>query len=172
MPILPTDRDPRLITVRRGGSLSDDHHRMLAEWAVACADHVLPLFEREAPDDARPRDALEVARGWIRGEVPMREAHRTAFVANAAGKGRPDPARFAALAAGQAVAVAHVPAHDLGAAAYAVRAASAAAPGPEREVVRLAERDWQREQVPAELLDLVLDDQRARSAICWDVFDD
>ncbi|MCZ2261697.1 putative immunity protein, partial [Isoptericola sp. QY 916] len=111
MPILPTDRDPRLITVRRGGTLTDDHHRMLAGWAVACADHVLPCFEREAPDDDRPRQALEVARGWIRGEVPMREAHRTAFVANAAGKGRPDPARFAALAAGQAVAVAHVAAH-------------------------------------------------------------
>ncbi|MFI2293488.1 putative immunity protein [Isoptericola sp. NPDC019571] len=172
MPILPTDRDPRLITVRRGGTLTDDHHRMLAGWAVACADHVLPCFEREAPDDDRPRQALEVARGWIRGEVPMREAHRTAFVANAAGKGRPDPARFAALAAGQAVAVAHVAAHDLGAAAYAIRAASAAAPAGRAEPARLAERDWQRERVPAELLALVLDDQRARSAICWDVFDD
>ena len=172
MPILPTVRDPRLITVRRGGTLTDAHHQLLAVWAVACAEHVLPLFERERPDDPRPRDALDVARGWIRGEVPMREAHRTAFVANAAGKDLPDPARFAALAAGQAVAVAHVAAHDLGAAAYAIRAASAAAPEAERETARLRERDWQREQVPAELRDLVLDDQRARSAICWDVFDD
>ncbi|MGF0115363.1 putative immunity protein [Promicromonospora sp. Marseille-Q5078] len=172
MPILPTDRDPRLITVRRGGTLTDAHHQMLATWAVACAEHVLPLFERERPDDPRPRDALGVARGWVRGEVPMREAHRTAFVANAAGKGLPDPARFAALAAGQAVAVAHVAAHDLGAAAYAIRAASAAAPEAGREAARLRERDWQRERVPAELLDLVLEDQRHRSAICWDVFDD
>jgi len=172
MPILPTVRDPRLITVRRGGTLTDAHHQLLAVWAVACAEHVLPLFERERPDDPRPRDALDVARGWIRGEVPMREAHRTAFVANAAGKDLPDPARFAALAAGQAVAVAHVAAHDLGAAAYAIRAASAAAPEAEREAARLRERDWQREQVPAELRDPVLDDQRARSAICWDVFDD
>ncbi|SKC75544.1 putative immunity protein [Krasilnikoviella flava] len=113
MPILPTVRDPRLITVRRGGTLTDAHHQLLAVWAVACAEHVLPLFERERPDDPRPRDALDVARGWIRGEVPMREAHRTAFVANAAGKDLPDPARFAALAAGQAAAVAHVAAHDL-----------------------------------------------------------
>ncbi|MGH3587927.1 MAG: hypothetical protein ACRDQ0_16580 [Pseudonocardia sp.] len=72
MPILPTERDPRLITVRRGGTLTDGHHRMLAEWAAA----------------------------------------------------------------------------------------------------RLRERDRQREQVPAELLDLVLEDQRHRSAICWHVFDD
>src|SRR5690606_567239 len=128
MPILPTERDPRLITMRRGGTLTDSRHRMLAQWAVACADHPRPLSAPDAPGAHRPRHALGVARGWIRGEVPMREAHRTACVANAAGKGRPDPARFAALAAGQAVAVAHVAAHDLGAAAYAIRAASAAAP--------------------------------------------
>lgn len=51
MPILPTDRDPALITVRRGGTLTDDDHRALALWAVACAEHVLPLFEAERPGD-------------------------------------------------------------------------------------------------------------------------
>ena len=174
MPILPPERDPRLITVRRGGALTDEDHRLLAGWAVLCAEHVLPLFERERPDDSRPRDALEVARAWMRGEVPMKVAHQTAFTANAAGRGLPDAARFAALAAGQAVAVARVAAHDLGAAAYAIRAASAAAHdgGADAEVARLAERDWQRDQVPSSLLPLVLDDQASRSAICWHVFDD
>lgn len=172
VPILPRDRDPRLITVRRGGSLTDEHHRMLAEWAAVCAERVLPLFEQACPGDSRPRDAIAVGRAWIRGEVPMREAHRTAFVANAAGRGQPDAVKFAALAAGQAVAVAHVAAHDLGAAAYAIRAAVAAAGEGEAETVRLAERDWQRQQVPAELRELVLSDQAARSAICWHVFDD
>jgi hypothetical protein len=174
VPILPNPRDPRLITIRRGGSLTDEHHRMLAQWAIDCAERVLPLFEAVAPDDARPRDALEVARRWIRGEVPMTVAHDTAFVANAAGKGLPDAARFAALAAGQAVAVAHVAAHDLGAAAYAIRARMSDA-GPAgsdaAEAARIRERDAQRERIPAELRALVLDDQRARSAICWDVFD-
>ena len=172
MPILPNPRDPRLITVRRGGTLSDEHHHLLAEWSIACTERVLPLFEAHRPDDPRPRDALAVAWAWIRGEVPMKVAHRTAFSANAAAKGAPDPARFAALSAGQAVAVAHVAAHDLGAAAYAIRASVAAAPQGEEERVRLAERDWQREQLPAEVRDLVLDDQRLRSAICWNVFDD
>ena len=125
MPILPTERDPRFITIRRGGTLTDDDHRLLAEWAVLCAEHVLPLFEREQPGDSRPRDAIELGRAWIRGEVPMKEAHQRAFVANAAGKGLPEAARFAALAAGQAVAVAHVAAHELGAAAYAIRAVAA-----------------------------------------------
>ena len=172
MPILPAERDPRLITVRRGGTLTDVHHRLLAEWAAVCAEHVLHLFEEVQPGDPRPRDALDVARGWIRGEVTMREAHRTAFVANAAARGLPDPARYAALAAGQAVAVAHVAAHDLGAAAYAIRAAAASAPGGGAEAARVRERDWQRERIPAEVRALVLDDQRRRSAICWNVFDD
>ncbi len=42
-------------------------------------------------------------------------------------------ARHAAFAAGQAAAVAHVAAHELGAAAYAIKAARAAAPGCEGE---------------------------------------
>lgn len=172
MPILPTERDPRLITVRRGGTLTDAHHVLLAEWALLCAEHVLPLFERERPDDARPREAIGVGRAWTRGEVPMRVAHQTAFVANAAARGAPDPAKFAALAAGQAVAVAHVAAHDLGAAAYAIRAATSSAAAPDAESARRAELRWQRERIPAELRDLVLDDQRRRNDICWGVFAD
>ena len=164
MPILPTPRDPRLITLRRGGTLTDEDHRLLAGWALLCAEHVLHLFEDDHPDDHRPRDALAIGHAWIRGEVPMKTAHDAAFQANAAARGLPDPARFAALAAGQAVAVAHVAAHDLGAAAYAIRAV-----GADR---RLAERDWQREQLPAAVRELVLDDQLLRSAICWHVFDD
>lgn len=168
--ILPPVRDPRLVTVRRGGTLTDEHHRLLASWALLCAEHVLPLFEQDH-DDPRPREALATGHAWIRGEARMKDCHGAAFRANAAGRALPDAARFAALAAGQAVAVAHVAAHDLGAAAYAIRAASAAAPG-EPEVVRLAELAWQRERIPAQVRELVLADQRARSSICWNVFDD
>ena len=172
MPILPAERDPALITVRRGGTLTDDDHRLLALWAAECSDHVRPLFEAERPDDPILRATLDVARGWVRGDLPMKEAHQQAFRANAAGKGLADPARFAALAAGQAVAVAHVAAHDLGAAAYAIRAAAATAPPAERDAAGAAERAWQRERIPAHLRDAVLADQRARSSICWGVFDD
>lgn len=172
MPILPKERDPRLVTIRRGGTLSDEHHRMLAAWALDCAEHVLPLFEDRQPGDTRPRHAIEVGRAWIRGEVPMREAHREAFVANSAGRSMPDPVKFAALAAGQAVAVAHVAAHDLGAAAYAIRAAGAAAESRDAAAARAAEREWQRSQLPAAVRELVLDDQKHRNAICWNVFTD
>jgi hypothetical protein len=84
----------------------------------------------------------------------------------------PDPAKFAALSAGQAAAVAHVAAHDLGAAAYAIRAASASVLPDDAAQARAKEREWQRVHLPAAVRELVLDDQQRRSAICWHVFDD
>lgn len=168
--ILPKERDPRLITVRRGGTLTDAHHHLLALWAAECAEHVLPLFEAVRLDDDRPRRAIELARAWTRGEIPMKQAHQFAFTANAAGRDLPDAAKFAALAAGQAVAVAHVAAHDLGAAAYAIRAACAAAEGDPDQAAR-SERDWQRSRLPDDVRALVLDDQQERNAICWGVFE-
>lgn len=172
MPILPRDRDPRLITLRRGGTLTDEHHHLLAEWALSCAEHVLPLFEDLHPEDRRPREAINIGRAWIRGALRMKDAHQAAFRANAAGRGMPDAARFAALSAGQAVAVAHVAAHDLGAAAYAIRAVGASVSADAAPSARAAERAWQRERLPAAIRELVLDDQRRRSAICWNAFDD
>lgn len=169
--ILPKARDPRFITVRRGGTLSDPDHHLLALWAAECAAHVLPLFEAERPGDEDPRRALALVRAWTRGEATMRQCHDMAFVANAAGKGLPDPARFAALAAGQAVAVAHVAAHELGAAAYAIRAVRAAAGEAGGMEAGRRERDWQRRRLPQAIRGLVLDDQRLRNGLCWSVFE-
>jgi len=81
------------------------------------------------------------------------------------------PARHAAYAAGQAGAVAHVAAHELGAAAYAIKATRAAAPGGKGEVAGRLECQWQRDQLPEAIRELVLDDQRLRNDICWSVFD-
>lgn len=169
--IFTEPRDPRFITIRRGGTLSDADHQRLAVWAAACAEHVLPLFEQAAPGDDRPRRAIAQAHAWVRGEIPMREAHKTAFIANAAARDLSGAPKFAALAAGQAVAVAHVAAHELGAAAYAIRAVQAAAPEAEREQAGRQECQWQRDQLPNEIRELVLDDQRLRNHVCWSVFD-
>ena len=169
--ILPKVRDPRLITIRRGGTLTDADHRLLALWAATCAEHVLPLFERAVPDDGRPRQAIEAARSWVRGELPMMRAR--ALGGHAMGAARPlsGAPRFVAYAAGQAACVAHVPEHDLGAAAYAIKAARATVSGAEAEQVRRCECVWQRAQLPAQVRDLVIDDQRRRNEICWLMFD-
>ena len=169
--ILPKKRDPRFITVRRGGVLQDSDHRLLAVWAAGCAQHVLHLFEEIQPNDDRPRRAIELARAWARGEVTMTEARTAAGFANAAARELAGAARHAAYAAGQAAAVAHVAAHELGAAAYAIKAVRAAAPKGESKSAGRRECQWQREQLPEAIRDLVLDDQRLRNDICWSVFD-
>jgi Imm-5 like putative immunity protein len=67
--------------------------------------------------------------------------------------------------------VAHVAAHELGAAAYAIKAARAAALADETVNVGRLECRRQREQLPEDIRDLILDDQRLRNEICWSVFD-
>src|SRR6186997_3451291 len=169
--ILPKKRDPRFITVRRGGTLQDSDHHLLAVWAADCAEHVLHLFEQVQPADARPRQAIELARAWVRGEVPMSQARTAAGHAQAAARDLSGAARHAAYAAGQAAVVAHVAAHELGAAAYAIKAVRAAAPDGDSDAAGRLECRWQRDRLPAAIRDLVLDDQRLRNDICWSVFD-
>jgi len=164
-------RDPRFITVRRGGTLKDSDHHLLAVWAADCAQHVLHYFEQAQPADDRPRRAIEQARAWARGEITMTQARTAAFAANAAAREVSSAAKEAAHAAGQAAALSHVAAHELGAAAYAIRAARAAAPEDECEEVGHLECQWQRAQLPNEIRELVLDDQRLRNEKCWFVFD-
>ena len=169
--ILPKKRDPRFITIRRGGTLDDARHRLLATWAADCAEHVLPFFEAVQPLDPRPRRAVEQARAWTRGEVTMTEARSAAGHANAAARDLTGAARHAAYAAAQATAVAHVAAHELGAAAYAIKAARAAAPTGASDRAGRRECRWQRQRLPKAIRELVLDDQQLRNAICWSVFE-
>jgi hypothetical protein len=169
--ILPKDRDPRFVTIRRGGTLTDADHQLLARWAAACAEHVLDLFEAARPEDPRPRHAIEQARAWARGEIKMPQSRTAAGHAMAAARDLSGAARHAAYAAGQAAAVAHVAAHELGAAAYAIKAARADAPKGEGESAGRRECRWQRDQLPEAIRALVLDDQRLRNELCWSVFD-
>jgi hypothetical protein len=169
--ILSKIRDPRFITIRRGGTLRDDDHRLLAIWAADCAEHVLHHFEEARPTDDRPRRAIGLGRAWARGEVPWSVARTAAGHANAAARDLSGAPRHAAYAAGQAAAVGHVAAHELGAAAYAIRAARAAATEGEREAAGRLECRWQRGHLPHQVRDLVLDDQQLRNSLCWFAFD-
>ncbi len=72
--ILAKVRDPRLVTIRRGGTFEHSDHRLLALCAATCAEYVLDLFESVRPGDRRPPAAVEHARAWVRGEVTMMEA--------------------------------------------------------------------------------------------------
>lgn len=84
--------------------LTDDELREVAGFAARCASAVLPVFERDVPGDARPREAIDAAREFAAG------GHRTSAL------------RTSAWAAFRAAQVAATPA-----AAEAAHAASAAA---------------------------------------------
>ena len=117
--------------------------------------------------DNVPR-AIEAARAWAGGEMAMMAARAAGGHAMGAARPLRGAARFAAYAAGQAACVGHVAEHDLGASAYAIKAAEAGSPhDPD---VRSAERDWQRRQLPEQIRDLVLEDQVRRNDLCWSVF--
>jgi hypothetical protein len=164
-------RDPRFVAVHRGGLLDLSRHRLLASWAADCAEHVLPLFAARHPDDERPRRAIESARAWARGEATVGEARKASVAAHAAARGASDPAaREAARAAGHAVATAHMADHELGAAAYAIKAVRLASPGPDAQKAGERECRWQREQLPDAVRELVLSGQERRNKKLWSVF--
>lgn len=169
--ILPKERDLRLITIRRGGLLTDVDHRTIALWAADCAEHVLYLFDDVCPDDDRPAEAIAHVRAWAAGECTMTESRHAAGHAQAAARELNGQARHAAFAAAQAAAVAHVAAHNLGAAAYAIKAVRAGFPAEKGRLAGSGECTWQRQQLPESIRSLVLDDQRARNHLCWSVFD-
>lgn len=140
--------------------LKGPDHKALAVWAAQCAEHVLQLFEQQHPQDPRPRKAIHALRTWIRtGEFSMAVIRRASLDAHAAARaaGVATAACFAARAAGQAVATAHVPSHCIGAAWYGAKAADTAE--------ALAEREWQRRHLPKRLLPYILDLSHKKPAL-------
>ena len=101
----------------------------------------------------------------------MTQARTAGGHSNGAARDLSGAPRHAAYAATQAACVAHVAAHELGAAAYAIKAARAAAPEGQVESAGRLECRWQRDQLPEAIRELVLDDQRLRNDMCWSVFD-
>lgn len=122
--------------------MTDADRRTVAVWAADCAERVLPLFEAEAPDDNRARDAIVRARAFARGELTAADEIRRRFVAGRAAHSATSPAGVAAArSAAQAAGVAHMGAHALGAAAYAAKAAGLA--HPDTPDARAIEVRWQ-----------------------------
>jgi len=145
------------VKVEHAKELDEQDHRALMLWATDCAEHVLPFFEENYPEDNRPRNALEAGRAWVRGEIAMSEARTAAFAAHAAARDVDHAAaRAAARAAGHAAATAHVAGHARHAAAYAVTAAAAAAVSTDAADATATERDWQYQRLPEHLRPVAL----------------
>ncbi len=124
-------------------TLTEDERRVLAVWAADCAQRVLHLFEGQAPEDKRPREAIDGLRAFAWRELKIGPLKAHSVQAHAAARAVKDPAAVAAArAAAQGAATAHMGAHAMGAAAYAIIAVRIA--GPDLAVVQ-AESAWQLE---------------------------
>lgn len=148
-PHASTMRDRRFVAEHRGGPLTKEQHCLLMQWAIACAEHVLPLFGETI--DERLQSALRVAMAWKDGYASVGDARNAAVAAHATARQASTPAAVAvARAVGHAVATAHMADHSLGAALYALKAVKAT------DGVVEAEKKWQEEQLPLSIRELVL----------------
>ena len=142
-------RDKRFIAEHRGGSLKKEQHIQLMKWACECAENVLPLLGEE-PDE-RLKSALLIAKEWVTEKATVGDARKASLGAIAVANESSNPIEIAvARAVGHAVATAHMADHSLGAALYALKALKNAGKSID------AERIWQKEQLPSEIMELVL----------------
>lgn len=149
-------RDKRYIAEHRGGPLNLERHRLLANWAADCAEHVLYLFKEKYPDDPRPFQAIETARSWAGGECSVGIARAASVASHAAAREAGDSAAgFVARAAGHAVATAHMADHAPGAAYYAIKAIKAAYGDQDGDTSARREHDWQLACLPEPVRELV-----------------
>ncbi len=124
------------IAEHRGGPLKIESHRKLIRWARECAEHVLPLIDKEI--DERLHYALNVAKEWEKGKLQTGIAMKASLMAHEVARQSDEPLLKAiARAVGQAVATAHMADHSLGGAFYALKAVNLAKKNVDKE------RMWQ-----------------------------
>lgn len=143
--------------------LSLDSLRVLGDWAADWAERSLPVFEKHAASDRRPREAIDGIRAFAGGGKRVARLRTLALAAHAAAREVGDPAAAAAArAAGVAAATAythpladvHQTKHIVGAVAYAALALEldhGDAPGVGDGEIRRA-----LEGVPAEVREVLL----------------
>ena len=157
-------RDPRFVAIHRGGALDLATRRLLVGWAADCAERVSNFFTEVNPSDIRPSHAIAIVREWAIGNATVTQARQAAFGAHAAARESTNSAAIeVARAAGHAVATAHMADHELGAAAYAIRAVMKSV--SKIDAIRVAELEchWQHAQLSETIRELVLSDQQNRN---------
>lgn len=130
-----------MVRERHPSTRSEEDRCELIVWAVACCERLLPLFAAAAPADPRPREALDGALAFARGELRIGAARKLSAACHAAARTAPDrPSVAVARMCGHAAAVAHMGSHARGIPYYARKALPAARAETEDA--------WQRARLP------------------------
>jgi len=155
-------RDKRFIAEHRGGPLKKEQHKQLIKWACDCVGNVLPLLGKKL--DERLKNALLIAKDWAKGNATVGHARNASLKAIAVANESLNPIEIAvARAIGHAVATAHMADHSLGAALYALKAVKNACKSID------AERKWQNDQLPSEIMELVLTTRSKKEQVFKDL---
>lgn len=148
-------RDKRFVALHRGGPLTMEQHFQLINWACECVEHVLYHYG-EDPDE-RLLDAIQTGKRWANGKASVGEARKASVQCLILARELKDSQKIAIVrAAGHAVATAHMADHSLGGSLYALKAISIAGGSPDDE------RNWQNEQLPPEIKELVISGRKMK----------
>lgn len=143
----------------------------IANWCVSYAEvNILPIFERDYPNDKRLRDGINAAHDFLNGKIKLADAKKIIKEANGVAKEvEKDPV---AQAAARAVAVAsssiHTPTNSLGFAFYAAAAVAYDSVGIE-ETPELYDQIAAEEcrKYEAALRDIAVDNEENPAKINW-----
>ncbi|KKT43753.1 MAG: hypothetical protein UW32_C0001G0345 [Candidatus Wolfebacteria bacterium GW2011_GWE2_44_13] len=109
--------------------VGETDQKILARWAIDCAERVMPYFAKQYPKDRRPQQALATLKAWIKtGVFTMAVIRKASLDSHAAAReiGEDNAAR-----------------HAYGAAIYAQQAIYRAVGVSEANSAVTAERNWQ-----------------------------
>lgn len=111
-------------------------------FACDCAERVLPIYEREHPNDKRPRQAIKTARRYADGAATNKELY-TAYAAMNAARSARNATWSARDAAWAAMNAAYAAMNAAGSAAMNAAWEARDAAGAARNTVWEAEHEWQ-----------------------------
>ena len=121
--LVVTKKSPQLQPIRK--LIEKQNRRILALWGFDCAEHILEIFEKNYPNDKRPREAVVAAKAWARGEIKMPIAKKAALESHIAASeiSEENPAASAAARVmGHLVGIIHVKSHAIIFVSYAITA--------------------------------------------------
>ena len=111
------------ILFSRGSLLLDElcqlieqaNRRVLVLWALELAEETVLVLAEKYPEDLRPKEAVETATSWAKGQIKMPIAKQAILNCHAMAKELENPSDIARChAVGQACSVVHTAGHALG----------------------------------------------------------
>jgi hypothetical protein len=151
-------RDKKWVLEHRGGSLKIEQQKQLMKWAIDCVNHLLPLLNSNINE--KIINAINIGNNWIIGKAKTVDAINCSREIIKYVRTLDNKLEIAITrAAGHAVATAHMADHSMGPVYYGSKAIKINGGIIETEI------NWQIEQIPNEIKELVLEGLRNKKII-------